>query len=70
MGQVISYEEYERRMERYLEACGPCPARSFFTSLYWTAKWQDAFHQLLDLQGIEVAERVKWAPNWPGRLPP
>ena len=70
MPQVISYEEYERRMERYLAACGPNPARSFFASLYWGAKWEKAFHQLLRLQGIKVAPREKWVPNWPGRLPP
>jgi hypothetical protein len=69
MGQVISYEDYERRLARFLEACGPNPARSFFASIYWHAKWTDAFHEWLDRQGIEVAEQPKWVPNWPGRLP-
>jgi hypothetical protein len=70
MSQVISYADYERLLERFLEACGPNPAQSFFASLYWNAVWTDAFHEWLDRRGIEVTERPKWTPDWPGRLPP
>lgn len=65
---IITYEEYERRYDAFMEAQTEQPT-GFSHSLILHADREREFHRQLREDGITVAPRPKWKPNWKGRLP-